>query len=88
MFSCSLYFIFVTREDSAKPSEQLLPLAESPAVRQVHRNLVNGLEKVSVSIATETEWSWLESLKLAGIDEGESSSLIWKTLMEKLYDSC
>ncbi|XP_071839543.1 uncharacterized protein [Apostichopus japonicus] len=58
------------RGGSAKPLQQSIRLAESPAVREVHRHLVHGQEKVSVSIATETEWSWLESLKLAGLEDG------------------
>ncbi|KAJ8030816.1 Glutamate-rich protein 6 [Holothuria leucospilota] len=52
-----------------QPSER--HQVKSPAVKEIHRNVVDGKEKVSVSIATETEWSWLESLKIAGVEEGK-----------------
>ncbi|XP_033124651.1 glutamate-rich protein 6-like isoform X2 [Anneissia japonica] len=53
-------------KDSQRQREKL----KSPAVREVTCTKDDqGKEHVLVSVATETEWSWFESMKLAGKDD-------------------
>ncbi|XP_071949533.1 glutamate-rich protein 6-like [Antedon mediterranea] len=52
---------------SSKGSERQKGILKSPAVREIIRTKdKEGQEYVQVSIATETEWSWFESMKLVG----------------------
>ena len=66
-----MLFFFFLRPVAKSLNTRNIP---SPANREVIKvKNPDGSEKVSVSIATETEWSWLESVRLVGkLDEKDS----------------
>ncbi|XP_038049942.1 glutamate-rich protein 6-like isoform X2 [Patiria miniata] len=54
------------------PEKATRSSVKSPAITEVvKRKNPDGTERIGVSIATETEWSWLESVALAGKGEVE-----------------
>ncbi|XP_071798226.1 uncharacterized protein [Asterias amurensis] len=56
-----------TKTSSLSPEKASRQSTKSPADREViRRKNPDGTERIGVSIATETEWSWLESMSLAG----------------------
>ncbi|XP_022087997.1 glutamate-rich protein 6-like isoform X2 [Acanthaster planci] len=61
-----------TRTPAKSPEKTGRSSLKSPAIREVVRQKnPDGTERIGVSIATETEWSWLESVTLAGKGEVE-----------------
>ncbi|XP_070539412.1 uncharacterized protein [Ptychodera flava] len=74
-----------TERPSSKASSKKEPLSKTVATREVKKiRTADGAEMVAVSIGTETEWSWLDSVRLAGkIDELEAMKPTNKDTMEK-----
>ncbi|XP_041482634.1 uncharacterized protein LOC121429592 isoform X2 [Lytechinus variegatus] len=49
---------------------------KSPAFREVHKVIdADGSERVTISCATETEWSWLQMIKFLGKTEEELATI-------------
>ncbi|XP_071508726.1 uncharacterized protein [Diadema antillarum] len=64
------------QQQSLKREKKSYP---SPAVREVHRTKQsNGMERVTISCPTETEWSWLEMVKFLGKTEEELTAISGK----------
>ena len=74
-----MLFVLNGRSQSATSVERKKNSYKSLAVREVHKTRgEDGKEKITVSMPTETEWSWLEMIKFLGKTEEELATLTGK----------